>query len=310
MKIKSIQHTLFFALLAFSFSWAIFLALDVWFIPTFASRLNAAHLAVMAMFGHFLGMAGPALAALVMWRCLNDAPRPVWKWSRASYYVWIAAALLVWRGVSLAAGMLAAPNDFQFRASFESYQWALLVGALTLGWFAGMGEELGWCAYLLPRLTPAFGKIGAMVISGIVRGLWHLPVVVAPLLLVTWKGEMTLDTFGANVLLVAFALALSNILFGAAMSWLWFKAESVPLVGWAHQCFDVARDFGLLLVISAASSDATTLVWSVGIHLLGIVALAWLARQALSRPRRMRACPRRIRTVERGSPVTRHPSHY
>lgn len=291
MKIKSIQHTALFALLAFSFSWAIFLALDVWFIPTFAPRFDAAHLAVLAMFGHFWGMAGPALAALVMWRRLNDAPRPVWKWSRASYYAWVAAALLIWRGVSLAAGALAAPHDFQFRNSFESYQWALLVGALTLGWFAGMGEELGWCAYLLPRLTPAFGKIGAVMISGIVRGLWHLPVVVAPLLVVAWKGEMNLDALAANVLLVAFALMLSNILFGAAMGWLWFKTESVPLLGWTHQCFDVARDFGTLLVIGAANNDTTMLVWSVGIHLIGIIALVWLARQALSRPRRMRENP-------------------
>ncbi len=288
MKTKSIQHAAFFALLAFSFSWAIFLALDVWFIPTFAPRFDAAHLAVLAMFGHFWGMAGPALAALVMWRRLNDAPRPVWKWSRASYYAWVAAALLIWRGVSLAAGALAAPHDFQFRNSFESYQWALLVGALTLGWFAGMGEELGWCAYLLPRLTPAFGKIGAVMISGIVRGLWHLPVVIVPLILVASQDKASQQALGVTVLTAALALVVSNILFGAAMGWLWFKTESIPLVGWAHQWFDVARDFGLLLAAGTASSDAAMLLWSVGIHLLGLGALGWLARQEFRKQKEIR----------------------
>lgn len=307
---KALAHTLFFALLAFSFSWAIFFALDVWFIPTFAPQFDAALLAVIGMFGHFLGMAGPALAALVMWRRLDDTLRPEWKWSRARNYLGGAATILALRGVSLAAGALTTSNDFYFRNSLEPHLWALLIGALTLGWLAGMGEELGWCAYLLPLLTPTFGRIGAVVISGIVRGLWHLPVVAAPLIFAASQNEMPLDALGANVLLVAFALVVSNLLFGAAMGWLWFKTESVPLLGWTHQWFDVARDFGLLLVFGAASSDATMLVWSIGIHLLGIVALVWLARQALSRPRRMRACPRRIRTVERGSPVTRHPSHF
>lgn len=276
---KVLAHTLFFALLAFSFSWAIFFALDVWFIPTFAPQFKAALLAVIGMFGHFLGMAGPALAALVLWRRLDDTLRPEWKWNRARNYLGVAATILALCGVSLAAGALTTSNDFYFRNSLEPHLWALLIGALTLGWLAGMGEELGWCAYLLPLLTPTFGRIGAVVISGIARGLWHLPVVLAPLMLAASQNEMPPDALGANVLLIALALMISNILFGAAMGWLWFKTASVPLLGWAHQWFDIARDFGLLLIFGAVSSDATTLVWSIGIHLLGIVALGLLARR-------------------------------
>lgn len=276
---KALAHTLFFALLAFSFSWAIFFALDVWFIPTFAPQFDASLLAVIGMFGHFLGMAGPALAALVMWRRFDDTLRPEWKWCRARNYLGVAATILALRGVSLAVGAVTTSNEFYFLNSFESYMWVMLIGALTLGWLAGMGEELGWCAYLLPLLAPAFGKIGAVVISGIARGLWHLPVVLAPLIFAASQNEMPLNALGANVLLIALALVISNILFGAAMGWLWLKTESVPLLGWTHQWFDIARDFGLLLLFGAASSDATTLVWSIGIHLLGIVALGLLARR-------------------------------
>jgi membrane protease YdiL (CAAX protease family) len=283
MKSRALGHTLLFALVAFAYSWAIFFALDVWFIPTFAHQFDASLVAVVGMFGHFLGMAGPALAAFVMWRRFDHALRPVWKWSHARYYFAIAAVVLVLRGVSLAAGAWEAPNELAVRNPFASYLWLILIGGLTLGWLAGMGEELGWCAYLLPLLAPSFGKIGAVVISGIVRGLWHLPVVIAPLILVASQNELSLDTFGANVLTITLALALSNILFGAAMGWLWFKTASVPLVGWAHQCFDVARDFGiLLLVLSATNGDTAALVWSVGIHLIGLGALGWLARQAWS----------------------------
>jgi len=277
---RALARALLFALLAFAYSWAIFFALDVWLIPTFAHQFDASLVAVVGMFGHFLGMAGPALAALVMWRYFDNALRPAWKWSRARNYLGIAAAVLAWRGVSLAVGAADAPGGLTFRFSSETYLWLMLVSGLTVGWLAGMGEELGWCAYLLPLLAPSFRKIGAVIISGIARGLWHLPVVLAPLLVATGKDEMPLDPFDANILLIAFALTLSNILFGAAMGWLWFKTESVPLLGWAHQSFDVARDFGTLLFFSVAQSDAAALTWSVGIHLVGLGALGWLARQA------------------------------
>ncbi len=39
------------------------------------------------------------------------------------------------------------------------------------------GEELGWRGYLLPKLLP-LGKTKALMISGIIWGLWHLPFVI------------------------------------------------------------------------------------------------------------------------------------
>ncbi|MCC7161064.1 MAG: CPBP family intramembrane metalloprotease [Anaerolineae bacterium] len=288
MKSRALAHALLFALLALAYSWAIFLAFDVWLIPTLANQIDASLVAVVGMFGHFLGMAGPALAALIMWRYPASTLRPAWNWSRARYYLGIAAAVLVWRGVALAAGALETSNELALRNPFESYLWLLLVGGLTFGWVAGMGEELGWCAYLLPLLAPTFRKIGAVTLSGIVRGLWHLPVVIVPLILVASQDKASQQALGVTVLTAALALVVSNILFGAAMGWLWFKTESIPLVGWAHQWFDVARDFGLLLAAGTASSDAAMLLWSVGIHLLGLGALGWLARQEFRKQKEIR----------------------
>ncbi|MFH1347935.1 MAG: CPBP family intramembrane glutamic endopeptidase [Candidatus Margulisiibacteriota bacterium] len=37
------------------------------------------------------------------------------------------------------------------------------------------GEEYGWRGYLLPTLTEQHGKIRAVIIVGIVWGLWHVP---------------------------------------------------------------------------------------------------------------------------------------
>jgi membrane protease YdiL (CAAX protease family) len=41
-----------------------------------------------------------------------------------------------------------------------------------------MGEELGWRGYLLPKLRKLFSDRHALIISGVIWGLWHIPVIV------------------------------------------------------------------------------------------------------------------------------------
>ncbi|MEQ8176687.1 MAG: CPBP family intramembrane glutamic endopeptidase, partial [Syntrophomonadaceae bacterium] len=41
-----------------------------------------------------------------------------------------------------------------------------------------LGEEIGWRAYLLPKLRMLLSDRAALVISGIIHGMWHIPVVV------------------------------------------------------------------------------------------------------------------------------------
>jgi membrane protease YdiL (CAAX protease family) len=41
-----------------------------------------------------------------------------------------------------------------------------------------MGEELGWRGYLLPKLREFFSDRAALVITGVIWGVWHIPVIV------------------------------------------------------------------------------------------------------------------------------------
>jgi membrane protease YdiL (CAAX protease family) len=41
-----------------------------------------------------------------------------------------------------------------------------------------LGEELGWRGYLLPRLRELFSDRAALVITGVIWGVWHIPVIV------------------------------------------------------------------------------------------------------------------------------------
>lgn len=41
-----------------------------------------------------------------------------------------------------------------------------------------MGEELGWRGYLLPKLRGFYSDRAALIITGCIWGLWHLPIIV------------------------------------------------------------------------------------------------------------------------------------
>lgn len=41
-----------------------------------------------------------------------------------------------------------------------------------------LGEELGWRGYLLPKLRMLLSDRAALVVTGIIHGMWHIPVIV------------------------------------------------------------------------------------------------------------------------------------
>jgi membrane protease YdiL (CAAX protease family) len=49
----------------------------------------------------------------------------------------------------------------------------VVVSTLTFS----LAEEVGWRGYLLPRLTPALGSARGMALTGLLHGVYHLPVI-------------------------------------------------------------------------------------------------------------------------------------
>lgn len=278
IKRKALIRALRLALLACLLSWGIFFGVES--INSDLTRQNDLATQLLASyFGNLLAMLGPALAVLLLWRFIDKQSPPAFKWSRLRYYLAIAAGMLALRALTISIGNSIEPYDTGLRSPIESYIWIIVGSSLTLGWVGGLGEELGWTAYLLSALTPAFGKTRAVIASGIIRGIWHLPVLAWPLILEARQGKIALNEFAVALLTLIVFLALSNIFFSAMMGWLWFRTESIALTGWAHQWFDAARDFAPLLIIGVAGSATTALAWSILIHLIQLLALVWLARQ-------------------------------
>lgn len=259
-----------FTLICFLYSWPIFFCVDSWLEPMFSQQGNLDAAGFSVLLGHLFAMLGPALAAFWMWRFVHKQTLPAWKWGQRKHYLWVMLAMLAfWVLPGLIelflGGKIATPLETQF--------WVSLLLMLCFGWIAGMGEEIGWCAYLLPELSPTLGKTRALIVSSILRGLWHWPVVVGPVIAQVIAGERTLaELLGASIV-IAFQLVVSNILFGSIFGWLWYRTESIPLVGWMHYWYDFARDVTLMLVVGYGSSLWVTQLNAFVLFPLGFVLL-------------------------------------
>ncbi|MBN1438961.1 MAG: CPBP family intramembrane metalloprotease [Anaerolineales bacterium] len=239
-----------FVLISFLFSWVLFFFGDLWLEPMFAQRCETAAAKLSVLIGHTLAMLGPALAALLLWRFVRKEEPPAWEWSRPKYYLWAALAMLAMWTVPGGIGLLFGDSIV---SPIPEYVWIAIAVELAFGWISGMGEETGWCAYLLTLLAPKAGKTRAAVISGALRGLWHWPVLVSPVILQVALGERTpLELAGAGVV-IALQLTLGNILFGSVLGWIWYRTESIPLVGWTHYWHNLTRDVTIMLLVGYGS---------------------------------------------------------
>lgn len=93
-------------------------------------------------------------------------------------------------------------------------QLASLVPAALINSVPALGEELGWRGFLLPRLIP-LGRARALVLSGIVWGLWHAPVVLLGY------------NYPSDHLLGVLAMVGTTITFGVILGWVRLTSASV-----------------------------------------------------------------------------------
>lgn len=84
-----------------------------------------------------------------------------------------------------------------------------------------MGEELGWRGYLLPQLLP-LGQWKAVLLSGVIWGVWHAPVIV--------QGH----NYPGYPILGVFMMIVFCVLLGFIISWMYLNTKSPWVAALAH----------------------------------------------------------------------------
>jgi len=232
------KSLIWFLAIAFGLAWVLFL------LPLAFGSPESMQRQTVTLISWTLAMWAPGLAAIIVTRFVNKEKlgtlnlRRLGDW-RAYLWAWllplaltIVAGILTW---AFRAGQL----DLEFTIIKEAAAMAegssaiptnLLVAiqilfALTLAplinTIPALGEELGWRGFLLPHLLP-LGQFRAILISGVIWGLWHAPAVVLGL------------NYPSRPIAGIFMMIVFTVLLGAIFSWLYLRTLSPWAPALAH----------------------------------------------------------------------------
>jgi len=235
---KKIDRTalMWYLILSFGVAWILFLIPLFWKVGSEASLTSSLLTWSAAMWV-------PGAAALLVTRYVKQKPirslnlqrlgskkMYLWAWLvplLASLGAGLVTWLLGWGELDLTFSQIvdaAAGMEDQIALSLPivvtvQILAGILVGPLINTLFA-VGEELGWRGFLLPELLP-LGQNRAILISGLIWGVWHTPVIL--------QGH----NYPEAPVLGIFLMTAFTILLGAFLSWLYFKTGSpwAPALG-------------------------------------------------------------------------------
>jgi uncharacterized protein len=115
------------------------------------------------------------------------------------------------------------------------------IAAPIINMLPSIGEEIGWRGFLLPALEP-LGKAKAAVISGLVWGLWHTPMIII------------IGFFYGRQFLIGsiFHLIMVSSL-GVWFAYVWFKTRSTIQAAFMHAVFN-ANSYGIWSMLFVSPS--------------------------------------------------------
>jgi len=138
----------------------------------------------------------------------------------------------------------------------------VLAGALAMtgtplaGLAPTFGEEVAWRGVLLGAWH-RHGKRQAALLSGLVWGVWHLPIILAGI-----------HTYPPTFLGVSLALVFF-VLWGVVQSYVVFKTGSIWVAAFVHGLVNSVYAFGLTYLVRPEDK-----IWSFGLGLYGLLCLA------------------------------------
>ena len=179
----------FFVLLAFAISWAAFLI---------TSDINF----IVAKFG-------PSIAGVLMALIVGGIAGlrellqrfAIWNVQIKWYLLALLGPALLWTLAVFIEALLSGTTPEIHLSNITAFV-PLFLTALFLG--GGLGEELGWRGFALPKLQQRMSPITSSLLIGLVWGLWHAPVFV-------WGDAARSGGVAALIFFTIFTICLSFI---------------------------------------------------------------------------------------------------
>lgn len=242
--------------LAFAVAWAVSL-------PVALQVHGVAQFGLPPGISFLIGFA-PAIAALIAAAAqgqLRDFWRGITRW-RAPLWSWVAAVLLppamVLGGLALEA-LRGRP--------FPHLIVGPAVAGFAVAWLIlGLGEEIGWRGFALPRLIERHGFLAGSLVLGVAWAVWHYPKLYASPQLHGWSGLEMVALFSVQIVLANFVICALFELSG----------RSVLVAGLFHAAFDTMAT----VYWQAALDPYVTAVMAV---VAGVVVLAALRQRGSGR---------------------------
>jgi membrane protease YdiL (CAAX protease family) len=132
--------------------------------------------------------------------------------------------------------------------------------------FLSFFEEIGWRAWLLPRVQDQTGAKRAVVLTAIIWGFWHVPFQLSGIQHIDGVSPRTL------ALTLPFGIAISGLTIG----WLWLRTESIWIVSLAHGSLNALGQYAFKFMkdsLNSSSDAAAGAAGAVGLLIVGVLLL-------------------------------------
>ncbi len=139
-----------------------------------------------------------------------------------------------------------------------------------------LGEEWGWRGYLLPKVAQRMGFLPAVLLTGLIWGLWHAPIIVA--------GHNYGMQYPGYPWAGIAAMCAFCIVVGVLLSYITLKARSCWPAVLAHGAINGTASVGLLFLADPMGYDrflgpAPTGVIGAAFYIAAAVWIVWLMRK-------------------------------
>ena len=275
---EEIKTSVYFIVLTLLLSWPVILLIDGWVAPNLMGSGKDNLAIFLVLFSHAFAMFCPTIASFILSGKINLKSILRWKWSKPKYYyISFSILILIWTVPALIGIIFY--DSLELRSSVNLFQWVYMLSYIVIVYFSSIGEEFGWCAFLLTLLAEKFSRTRATIISGVYRGVWHLPFLISPILYRVISGDKSILLLLMMSIIFLLQLIISNILFGSVFSFIWYKTKSLPLLGWVHYTFDLLRDFIAFFIIGYNTNVFYRFGWAIPFYVIAYLFLSEIAKE-------------------------------